>query len=80
MISATVFGVATILAIIFMVVVLPVWLLLHYLTKMKALGRLSPEDEEALEKLWKTAARLEERVQILETILDQHDPHWRNQQ
>ena len=80
MISATVFGLATLLAIIFMVVVLPVWLLLHYLTKMKALRGLSPEDEAALEKLWKTAAGLEERIKTLETILDQHDPHWRNQQ
>jgi len=78
MFSATMFGLFSILAVIFMVVVLPVWLLLHYLTRMKEVGGLSAEDENTLEKVWKTTSRLEERIKTLETILDEHHPHWRN--
>jgi phage shock protein B len=78
--STIVFGMLTAVAVIFMVVVLPVWLLLHYLTKMKALRGLSAEDEADLEKLWKKAAAMEDRVNTLETILDEHHPSWRNKQ
>jgi phage shock protein B len=78
--TTTVFGMFTVLAIIFMVVVLPVWLLLHYLTKMKGLRGLSSEDEAALEKLWKSSAAMEERINTLETILDEQHPDWRNRQ
>jgi len=80
MMTTTVFGMLTVLAIIFMVVVLPVWLLLHYLTKMKGMRGLSAEDEAALEKLWKNSAAMEERINTLETILDEHHPSWRNRQ
>lgn len=76
--TTTVLGMFTVIAIVFMVVVLPVWLLLHYLAKMKSMRGLSAEDEVSLEKLWKSAATMEERIQTLETILDEHHPNWRN--
>ena len=78
--STTIFGMFTAMAIVFMVVVLPVWLFLHYLTKMKGLRGLTPEDETSLERLWKSAAAMEERIKTLETILDEHHPSWRNMQ
>ncbi len=78
--TTTLFGMLTALAIVFMVVVLPVWLLLHYLTRMKELRGLSTEDEETLEKLWKSSAAMEERINTLETILDEHHPNWRSTQ
>ena len=77
MMTTTVFGMFTVIAIVFMVVVLPVWLLLHYLAKMKGMRGLSVEDEAALEKLWKSSAAMEERINTLETILDEHHPNWR---
>lgn len=80
MMTTTVFGMLTALAIIFMVVVLPIWLLLHYLTKMKGMRGLSIEDEASLEKLWKSSTVMEERINNLETILDEHHPNWRNEQ
>ena len=76
--TTTALGMLTAIAIIFMVVVLPVWLLLHYLTKMKEMRGLSSEDEVALEKLWKSSAAMEERIATLETILDEHHPNWRS--
>jgi phage shock protein B len=76
----TVFGMLTIIAIIFMVAVLPVWLLLHYLTKMKAMRGLKKEDQAALEQLWDDAAQMKKRIKSLETILDIKYPEWRNEQ
>ncbi len=76
----TVFGMLTIIAIIFMVVVLPVWLLLHYLTKMKSMHGLSREDQAAMEQLWKDAGQMKKRIKSLETILDIKYPEWRNEQ
>ena len=78
--STTVFGMLTVIAIIFMVVVLPVWLLLHYLTRMKAMRGLSKEDEVALKKLWEESGRMEKRIQSLEIILDNRHPNWRNEE
>ncbi|RUM41806.1 MAG: envelope stress response membrane protein PspB [Desulfocapsa sp.] len=70
----------TVMAIVFMVVVLPVWLLLHYLTRMKGMRGLKQEDEAALEKLWEDAVRMEKRIASLETILDIKHPEWRDEQ
>ena len=64
-------------AILFVVVVLPLWLLLHYVTRWRASRGLSTEDERMLADLWKNARRLEERVATLETILDAEAPGWR---
>lgn len=62
----------------FMVVILPVWLLLHYLTKMKSLQGLSDKDEESLVKIWGTTRTMQERIDALETILDDQHPNWRD--
>ena len=71
------FGFFFVPAILFLVVVLPIWLLLHYLTRWRASRGLSTEDERMLADLWKNARRLEERVATLETILDAEAPGWR---
>jgi phage shock protein B len=63
-----------------MLVVLPIWLLLHYVTKMKKMQGLSKEDEQTLSELWQTSVRLKERIRTLETILDEKHPDWRNTQ
>ena len=63
---------------VFMVVILPVWLLLHYLTKMKSLQGLSDEDEESLVKMWQTTQTMQDRINTLETILDDKHPNWRD--
>jgi len=71
------FGFFFVPTIVFIVVVLPLWLLLHYLTRWRASRGLSTEDERMLADLWKNARRLEERVATLETILDAEAPGWR---
>ncbi len=68
------------LPIIFLVVVVPLWLILHYAYKARASKALSKADEEALAELWKLSEKLERRVESLETILDREAPGWRNRQ
>lgn len=63
--------------ILFVVVVVPLWLLLHYATRWKASKTLSTEDEKMLVDLWESASRMEDRINTLETILDQDAPGWR---
>lgn len=62
----------------FMVIVVPLWLILHYLAKTKAAKGLSREDEGMLTELWELAGRMEKRIDALETILDDEAPGWRN--
>ncbi len=76
--TTALFGMLTAVLIAFMVVVLPIWLLLHYLAKMKQMQGLSKKDEETLSELWQTGNQLKERIAMLETILDKKDPDWRD--
>ncbi len=50
---------------------------LHFITEWKKTNSLSSDDERLIEDLWKTAQKLEKRVESLETILDQEAPDWR---
>lgn len=68
----------TVPLIIFMVVVAPIWLGLHYWSKRKASDGLSEEDLHTLNELAKQAERLQQRVTTLEKILDSESPSWRN--
>ncbi len=63
--------------ILFMVIVLPLWLILHYVSKFKATKSLSQADEETLADLWRLSEILERRIESLETILDEEAPGWR---
>ncbi len=66
------------LIVVFLVIVAPIWLILHYATRNSASKRLSSKDEALLEELHANARRLEDRMQSLERILDADSPEWRN--
>lgn len=66
-----------VLAIIFMAVILPLVIVLHYVTKWRESRVLSKEEEKMLEDLWGSAQRMESRINSLETILDDVAPEWR---
>lgn len=57
--------------------VLPLVVVLHYMTKWKASKGLSREDEKMLEEIWESAQKMESRINALETILDDQAPDWR---
>jgi phage shock protein B len=66
-----------VLTIIFMTVVLPIVLVLHYVTKWKATKGLSDDEQRMLEDLWRDTQGMQSRVNALETILDDQVPDWR---
>lgn len=69
-----------VLGVIFIVVVLPYWLKLHYGDK-KGKAKVTKDnkfdDKEQLVKLNDLAQELSERVKNLEAILDAETPDWR---
>jgi len=69
-----------VLAIIFMVVIAPLFVIMHYTTKWKATKGLSDDEHQMLEDLWKQSQAMQSRVNALETILDSEVPDWRNKQ
>lgn len=64
--------------IIFMVVVAPIWLILHYRSKRQISQGLSEDEYKQLSELSETADKMAERIKTLEAILDAETPDWRN--
>ncbi|MEO0398731.1 MAG: envelope stress response membrane protein PspB [Pseudomonadota bacterium] len=50
---------------------------MHYATEWRKSKAPTPDDERLVDDLWRTAQRLERRVEALETILDKEAPKWR---
>lgn len=66
--------------IVFIAVPAPLFIVLHFITKWKQSREISGGDEKLLEDLWLLAQKLEERLETLETILDNDSPEWRRKQ
>jgi phage shock protein B len=66
-----------VIVIVFMTVVLPIMIVMHYVTKWKATKGLSSDEERLLEDLWKDSQAMQSRLNALETILDDEIPDWR---
>ncbi|MEQ8964489.1 MAG: envelope stress response membrane protein PspB [Azospirillaceae bacterium] len=66
--------------ILFVTIVAPLWLVLHYVTRWRQSKTLSSEDEKMLLELWQSAQRMEARIETLETILDADAPGWRRRE
>ncbi len=64
--------------IIFMVIVAPIWLILHYRSKKQVSQGLSQEEYIQLSELSEVADNMADRIQTLEAILDAETPNWRN--
>lgn len=64
--------------IIFMLIVAPIWLILHYRSKKQISQGLSDEEYIQLEELSELADKMGDRIKTLEAILDAETPDWRN--
>jgi len=64
--------------IIFMIIVAPIWLILHYRSKRQISQGLSEGDYRQLHELAGTADKMANRIKTLEAILDAEAPQWRN--
>lgn len=62
--------------ILFMVVVMPIWLTMHYRHKGRLSAGLTEEDQSSLDDLLRTVDKLHDRVGTLEAILDERHPNW----
>jgi phage shock protein B len=60
--------------ILFLVIVAPIWIIAHYVTRWRMAKTLSPEDEKQFAELWRMAERMEERIDSIERILEAEGP------
>jgi phage shock protein B len=63
--------------IIFFAIPAPLFIVLHFVTKWKQSREISGGDEKMMEDMWRLSQRLEDRLESLETILDNEVPNWR---
>jgi phage shock protein B len=63
--------------VLLLTVVVPTWIVFHYITKWKTSKGLTPADEKMLSEIWESSNRMEERIVTLERILDIEAPTWR---
>lgn len=56
------------IAIVSIFVILP-WMVFHYITLWGKQKRLQPDDERMMEDLWRSAKRMERRIEALEALI-----------
>jgi phage shock protein B len=66
-----------VIPILLITVCFPLWIVFHYVTKMKTSKGLTVEDEKMLSEVWESTNRMEDRIKTLERILDIEAPNWR---
>jgi phage shock protein B len=66
--------------ILFLTIVAPLMVVLHFVTKWKQSREISGDDEKMLEDMYVMSQRMEERIVTLEKILDDELPDWRKRQ
>jgi phage shock protein B len=64
--------------IVFLTIVVPIWITLHYRSLNNSSRALSDDDRESLEEMLETVDRMTDRIVNLEAILDADRPNWRN--
>ena len=63
--------------ILFMVIVAPIWIGLHYKSVKRSSRGLNAQDRENVERLLETVDTLSERIATLEALLDAEHGDWR---
>jgi phage shock protein B len=66
-----------VIPILLLTVCAPLWIIFHYITKMKSAKGLTAEDEKMLSEVWESSKKMEDRIVTLERILDIESPSWR---
>ena len=67
-------------SVVFLTIVAPLWLILHYWSKHKSRQGLSQDEEQLLEQMAGTIEGLEQRIHTLERILDTQHQGWQRDQ
>ena len=64
--------------IVFMVIVAPIWIIMHYRSKRQVSQGLSESEYVQLSELSEMADQMADRIKTLEAILDAETPDWRS--
>ena len=63
--------------ILFLVIVAPMWITMHYRSVNRSSRSLTREDRESIEHMLETVDKLTDRIGALESILDAEHSDWR---
>lgn len=66
--------------ILFIVIVAPMWITMHYRSVSRSSRSLSQEDRQSIEQMLETVDKLTDRIGTLESILDADHSDWRQQE
>jgi len=77
---STILGILFVPIVLFLVFIAPIWLILHYYYKNKQNAGLSDNDLGKIDELVNLGDKMEERIKVLESILDSEHPNWRQKQ
>ena len=64
---------------LFMVIVAPTWIVMHYQSVNRSSSQLSEDDRQALEDTLVAVDQMADRIESLESILDADHPNWRQE-
>lgn len=65
--------------ILFLLIVAPMWITMHYRSVRQSSRSLNAEDRELIEQMLETVDKLTDRIGALEAILDADHTQWRQQ-
>jgi len=63
--------------VLFMIIVAPIWIVMHYRSLNRSSRSLSEDDRQSLDEMLATVDKLVDRIGSLESTLDADHPHWR---
>jgi phage shock protein B len=64
--------------VVFMVIVAPIWIVMHYRSKSQVSQGLTDSEYQQLSELSEMADIMADRIKTLEAILDAETPDWRS--
>lgn len=65
--------------ILFMLIVAPTWIVMHYRSVSRSSSQLSEGDRQALEEMLVAVDQMADRIESLESILEADHPNWRQE-
>ena len=65
--------------VLFLVIVVPTWVVMHYRSVNRSSNQLSEDDRQALEEMLVAVDQMADRIESLESILDADHPNWRQE-
>ena len=66
--------------IVFLIIVAPIWIILHYKSVARTADGLSSGERAELDQMIEVADKMAARIETLEAILDVENPEWREEQ